>query len=76
MASQLQDVGSPVSDNQVITKVASTFPPSYRHVIAAWENLDDDKKTINLLQARLMKQKAMNQQYSEVDSADAAFFAR
>jgi hypothetical protein len=76
MASQLQDVGSPVSDVQVITKVVSTLPPSYHHVIAAWENLDDSKKTINLLRARLMKQEAMNQQYGEVDTADAAFFAK
>jgi hypothetical protein len=76
MASQLQEVGSPVSDVQVITKVVSTLPPSYRHVIAAWENLDDSKKTINLLRARLMKQEAMNQQYGEVDTADAAFFAK
>ncbi|KAI9553837.1 hypothetical protein GHT06_019106 [Daphnia sinensis] len=53
MASQLQDVGSPIYDDQIITKVASTLLPSYRHVIAAWENLDVSRKTINLLRARL-----------------------
>lgn len=76
MANQLNDIGSPVSDDQIITKVASTLPPSYRHVIAAWENLDDNRKTLNLLRVRLMKQETMNQQGADGDSSDAAFFAR
>lgn len=41
LANQLTDVGAEVSEDQIISKVICTLPPSFRHVVAAWENLED-----------------------------------
>ena len=39
-ANQLNDIMSPITEDEIITRVASTLPP-YRHVMAVWENHDD-----------------------------------
>ena len=76
MACQLRDVGAEISEDQTISKIICTLPPSFRHVIAAWENVEENKKKLPLLTARLLKAEAMGKQHGEVDPADTAFFAR
>ena len=76
MANQLNDLGAPVRDLQIITKIMCTLPPSFRHVVSAWENLDDSKKTIALLTARLLKDENMNKAYGNAETSDAAFFTQ
>ena len=55
MAIKLKE--APLSDEQVITKIISTLPPSFNMFAASWENLDDSKKTLNPLGTRLTKPK-------------------
>lgn len=61
IANQLSDLGNPVSELQQITKVLCSLPPSFLPVIAAWENVEDNKKTMSLLTARLLKAEGLNQ---------------
>lgn len=43
LAAQLNGVGSPVRDEQIISNIILTLPTSYSHLVAAWKNVDDIK---------------------------------
>ena len=76
-ARQLSDIGSPLTEPQIITKILCTLPPSFRTVISAWENLEDKMKTMDRLTNRLIKEEEVNKRFGgEVAKADAAFFAK
>lgn len=75
IAAQLRDIGSARTDVEIITKIICTLPPSFRSVKSAWENVDDSKKTLQLLTTRLLKEESYNQEFEGVHS-DAAFFAK
>lgn len=72
-ARQLEDLGSPLTEAQIITKITCTLPSSFRTLLAAWENFENNKKTLQLLTARLIKEESMNKAYGESSSSDAAF---
>ena len=75
IAAQLSDIGSERTEAEIITKIICTLPPSFRSVRSAWENVDDSKKTLQLLTTRLLKEESYNQEFEGVHS-DAAFFAK
>lgn len=78
MAAQLNDLGAPVSELQVMTKITCTLPPSFRHFVSAWDNVAEADKTLDTLTARLLKEETLNERYGEEEGTkrDAAFFAR
>ena len=76
-ARQQSDIGSPLTEPQIITKILCTLPPSFRTVISAWENLEDKMKTMDRLTNRLIKEEEVNKRFGgEVAKADDAFFAK
>ncbi|KZS04595.1 Uncharacterized protein APZ42_032417 [Daphnia magna] len=75
-ARQLEDLGSPLTEAQIITKITCTLPPSFRPLLSSWENLEANKKTLKLLTARLIKEESMNKVYGDSSSSDTAFFAK
>ena len=52
IAAQLSDIGSERKEAEIITKIICTLPPSFRSIRSAWENVDDSKKTLQLLTTR------------------------
>jgi len=75
LAAQLSDIGCPQTEAEIITKIICTLPPSLKSVRSDWENVDDPKKTLQLLTIRLLKTESYNQEYEGAQS-DAAFFAK
>lgn len=77
MASQLHDVGAPVTAIQIMTKIICTLPPSYRSFTTAWDSVPAAEKTIALLTSRLLKEETMAKRWSrgQPDASDATFFA-
>lgn len=75
LANQLSDLGSPVTELNLVTKIICTLPPSFEIVVAAWENLEDDKKTLQLLISRLLKHESLRKMTKGDENPDAAFFA-
>lgn len=75
LAAQLSDIGCPQTEAEIITKIICTLPPSLKSVRSDWENVDDPKKTLQLLTIRLLKEESYNQEY-EGSQSDAAFFAK
>lgn len=77
LANQLGDLGEIQSENQIITKVLCTLPPSFRSVVSAWENVEEAKKKLPLLTTRLLKEESLNKMHESEESAeDKAFFSR
>jgi hypothetical protein len=78
MASRLSDVGAPMSDIQIMTKIICTLPPSYRNFATVWDSVPVNERTIPLLTARLLKEESSALRWSrgQPDAADTAFFAR
>lgn len=76
MAAQLEDLGETVSHLQIMTKITSTLPPSFRYFISAWDNIPDDQKTISLLTSRLLKEgnTTLTLNNGNRDPTDEAFF--
>lgn len=77
LATQLSDLGTPVSDGQVMTKITMTLPPSYRPFLSAWNNIEESKKTIALLTTRLQCEENMSKMAGMAigNQSDSAFFA-
>ena len=64
IATHLKDLGSPVSDVQVMSKILLTLPPSYRHFLSAWDNVPMAEKNIKLLTSRLVNEESRTKQHN------------
>ena len=71
---QLEDIGAPLTDIQVVTKILHSLPPSFRPVVSSWKNLDESQKTLEKL--RLIEE-GDNKRYADEGTrkANAAFFS-
>ena len=58
-ARQIEDLGSPLTDAQIIKKITCTLPPNFMPMLSSWENLENNKKTLQILTARLIKEERM-----------------
>jgi len=78
LSSQLKDIGMDISDEQVITRIIMTLPPSYRQFVTSWNGKDDDKKTLDRLTADLLREEIFRKMsgvsVSTDESTDKAFF--
>ena len=76
LAARLNDIGVAVDDQQIITKIICTLPPSFRHAVSVWDSVPENEKTIALLTARLLKEETMNKLYGTTEVLDSAFYAK
>ena len=78
MAQNLEDIGQPMSENQIISKLITSLPSEYRHVLTAWKSMPADKKTKKILILRVFEEEAMNKIIKERknNEADSALLVR
>ncbi len=78
LASQLSDVGAPMTDIQIMTKIICTLPPSYRNFATIWDSVPVNERTMSLLTSRLLKEESNTLRWSrgQQDAADTSFFAQ
>lgn len=57
---RLLDVGEQIPENQVISKILSTLPSSFRHFYTTWNNSPDEGKTVKLLLSKLQEEEAIS----------------
>lgn len=60
MAQQLEDLGQPMNQSQIMTKIVSTLPPTYRNFMTVWDNLGPTEKTMPQLITKLMNEQHRN----------------
>ena len=75
IAKHLRDIGAPLTPLQVMTKVFSSLPPSYRNFISAWDSVPIVERSMATLTQRLLKEEAMNKQWGITETMDNAFFS-
>jgi hypothetical protein len=78
MTSRLSDVGAPMSDIQIMTKIICSLPPSHRNFTTVWDSVPVNERTIPLLTTCLLKEESSALRWSrgQQDAADTAFFAQ
>ncbi|CAI6355435.1 unnamed protein product [Macrosiphum euphorbiae] len=54
LSRQLKQLGEPISESMLITKVLMTLPESYRHFYSTWDSMNSANRTLEQLTARLM----------------------
>jgi hypothetical protein len=54
LANLLKDMGRPVIDETIITKIVCSLPESYNHVVAAWINVPAAEQTVENLNICLL----------------------
>ena len=58
MAQRLEDLGKPLAETEIVSKLLQ-LPRCYRHIISAWDNLDENKQTKENLIPRLLKEEKL-----------------
>ena len=76
IGSLLKDLGKPIDDDMVITKIMCNLPASYNNIVTAWANVPEDQQTIQNLKVRLLQLEHLLTKHSGESSGDSAFFTR
>ncbi|KAF2886204.1 hypothetical protein ILUMI_19969 [Ignelater luminosus] len=50
---KLNELGEPISEKLIITKILTSLPTEYGYFISAWESMPENKRTLDILTARL-----------------------
>jgi len=75
-ASILKDLGQPLSDSQIITKILMSLPPGYNGTVAAWANVPQAEQTVTAISTRLLQQEHLLHQQDKENSTESAYFTR
>ncbi|UYV68993.1 hypothetical protein LAZ67_6001951 [Cordylochernes scorpioides] len=59
LAQQMKDLGEPISDVALITKIICSLPDKYKNFITAWDSVSSEEKTLENLTARLLKEESL-----------------
>jgi hypothetical protein len=77
MATLLADLGNPLSNTMIISKIICSLRPSYNSIVAAWSNVHESQQTLDYLEEKLLRHKGlMEVQRRKDDPLDEAFFTR
>lgn len=72
LARQLLDLGENIPDIQIMAKILASLPAKYRNIRTAWNSVEPTRRTIENLQARLIKEESyLNEESLEVNALAA-----
>ena len=72
----LKDLGQPVPEEMLLTKIICSLPSSYNSIITVWTNVPAQEQTVPNLKIRLLQmENLMTLQGGEI-AGDSAFFTR
>ena len=78
MAQNLEDIGQKMSEEQIISKLITSLPSEYRHVLTAWKSMPTEQKTRKTLIMRIFEEETMNKmmRIREIEEIDSALLVR
>ena len=79
LSRQLKQLGEPISDSMLITKILMTLPENYKHFYSAWDSIPTENKTLSNLTSRLMVEETRQTHGHEVQkniAENSAFSAK
>lgn len=72
---RLTDIGEHIPETQVMSKILSTLPSSYRHFYTTWNNSPEAQRSVKLLLTKLQEEEAITQAFNKNNlNTDAAYF--
>lgn len=72
----LEDLGQPIGEEMLITKIMCSLPPSFNSIVAAWTNVPANEQTVANLKVRLLQMENLLALQANESTGDAAFFTR
>ena len=69
MARQLKDLGENVSNDMIMAKLIGSLPSQYNAFVTAWDSVDAEKQTLEILTTRLIKEESRLTSVDDVASA-------
>ena len=77
MATELSDVGMPLSEEQKVGRILMSLPKKFGHFHTSWQNVDSSKRTVQLLTTRLQTEEAFQDfKGLSVSDKDSALYSR
>lgn len=75
--SRLKEIGENIPESQVMSKILSTLPTSYRHFYTTWNNLPEEGRSVKLLLTKLQEEEAITQAFNKNNnlSTEVTYFA-
>jgi len=70
----LKDLGEPLIDTQVITKIIMSLPLRYNSTVATWANVPIAKQTISAITTRLLQQEHIFKQQNKENLTITVYF--
>ena len=65
LASQLKDLGSPQSDDEIMAKIVGSLPTDYANFESNWDGMKPEDRSLSLLRARLVQESRKIKQRQE-----------
>lgn len=77
LSRKLKQLGEPISDSMLMTKILMTLPENYKHFYSAWDSIPNVDKTLSNLSSRLMVEETRQTQTHDVqrDTASSSAFS-
>ena len=72
----LKDLGKPIPEDMIITKLICSLPPSYNSIITAWTNVPVEEQTVANLKVRLLQLEHLLALQGGELAGNSAFFTR
>ena len=76
MGNLLKELGHPVHEEMLITKIMCSLPPCYNSIVTAWANVPAPEQTVANLKVRLLQLENILSLQGGESSGDSAFFTR
>lgn len=73
LAQQLKDLGAPIEQSTLVTKILMTLPSNYSHFHVAWESTASIERTLDNLTSRLLVEESRMTAFENVQLNSTAF---
>jgi hypothetical protein len=68
MAMVLVDLGSPISETVILSKIICSLLPSYNNIVAAWSNVPEEQQNVDYLEEKLLRHEGLMHTQGDKDS--------
>ena len=76
LSTKMKSLGSEVPESMLVTRILSTLPKNFNHFHSAWDSVEDRKKNLENLTARLMAEEIRIQGQENIEETTAAFVTK
>ncbi|KOC58984.1 Copia protein [Habropoda laboriosa] len=76
LSTKMKNLGGAVPDSMILTRILSILPKIFNHFHSAWDSVEDKKKTLENLTARLMTEEVRTQEQDGSEDMSVALLMK